>query len=175
MRTGPLERHLRRFLWRFSPNDPWEDYAFDRVAFGDLSAGCELEVSLDKIADAGVAVCPVAAEKTKQDRYVDDGLTGEKQEVVDKLVGKKQLDGTYDGDLATIFKNGGFGIKAIAVSGQKPTAESDLLGGKVLGYKYDIEKDELAVSFPINLSKKKRNVRTEPNLSLQDVDQLWTN
>ena len=43
---------------------------------------------------------------------------------------------------------------------------SDLLGGKVLGYKYNIEKDELAVSFPINLSKKKRNVRTNsPNMS----------
>ena len=174
MLTWLLERHLRRFVWRFSPDDPWEEYAFDRVAFGDLSAGCQLEVGLHKIADAGMVVCPVAASKIKHDRYVDDGLTGGKKSVVDKLVGKKRVDGTYDGTLATIFKKGGFGIKAIAVSGQKPTAETDLLGGKVLGYGYDIERDELALRFPINISQKKRNVRTEPNLTLKDMEMLKT-
>ena len=174
MRTGLLERHLRRFFWRFSPTDPWEEYAFDRVAFGDLSAGCELEVALHKIADAGMDISTVASEKIKNDRYVDDGLTGGRREIVDKLVGKKQEDGTYDGDLATIFKKGGFSMKAIAVSGQTPNAESDLMGGKVLGYKYDIQNDVLALKFPINLSQKKRNVRTEPNLSLQELDQLKT-
>ena len=174
MRTGLLERHLRRFFWRFSPTDPWEEYAFDRVAFGDLSAGCELEVALHKIADAGMNISTVASEKIKNDRYVDDGLTGGRREIVDKLVGKKQEDGTYDGDLATIFKKGGFSMKAIAVSGQTPNAESDLMGGKVLGYNYDVQNYVLAVKFPINLSPKKRNVRTEPNLSLLELDQLKT-
>ena len=174
MRTSLLERHLRRFLWRFSPVDQWEEYAFDRVAFGDLSAGCELEVSLHKVADAGMDICPVAANKVKHDRYVDDGLTGGKKEIVSKLVGEKKEDGTYAGDLAAIFKRGSFGIKAITVSGQKHNEDSRLLGDKVLGYKYDVEKDKLGLTFPINISKKKRNVRTEPNLTLQDLDQLKT-
>ena len=53
MNTGPTERHLRRFLWRFSPSDPWTEYAFDKVHFGDVPAGCQLEVALNEIADVG--------------------------------------------------------------------------------------------------------------------------
>ena len=67
---------------------------------------------------------------------------------------------------------GGFKIKALAISGQKPTAESDLLSGKVLGYNWDIEKDMLSLSFPINLSRKKRGIRSEPNLSKDDIVSL---
>ena len=47
MNTGPTERHLRRFLWRFSPLDPWTEYTFDKVHFGDVPAGCQLEVALN--------------------------------------------------------------------------------------------------------------------------------
>ena len=46
------------------------------------------------------------------------------------------------------------------------------MGNKVLGYDYDIEKDMLAVAFPVNLSRKKRSVRVEPNLTLNDVEKL---
>ena len=172
MHTWLLERNVRRFVWRFSHDSPWIDFAFDRVHFGDVPAGCQLEVSLHKIADVGREICPVAADKIKHDRYVDDGLTGGKQSVVDKLVGKKQEDGSYDGDLAKILRKGSFNMKAIAIGGQEPNEESDLMGGKVLGYGYDIKEEMLAVRFPVNISKKRRSVRSEPNLTLLDVEML---
>ena len=44
LRTGLVERHLRRFVWRFNPTEPWQDYALDRVHFGDAPASTQLEV-----------------------------------------------------------------------------------------------------------------------------------
>ena len=38
LKTGPVEKHLRRFVWRFKPEDDWGDFGFDCVAFGDLPA-----------------------------------------------------------------------------------------------------------------------------------------
>ena len=67
---------------------------------------------------------------------------------------------------------GNFKIKTIGVSGQKKNEETDLLGDKVLGYVYHVDTDMLGVSFPVNLSRKKRSVRVEPNLTLEDVDGL---
>ena len=35
LKTGSVERHVRRFIWRFDQSEPWQDFAFDCVAFGD--------------------------------------------------------------------------------------------------------------------------------------------
>ena len=51
LRSGLVERHLRRFVWRFDPTEPWQDYALDRVHFGDAAAGTQLEVGKDIVAD----------------------------------------------------------------------------------------------------------------------------
>ena len=53
MRTGLVERHLRRFIWRVSEDAEWQDYAIDRVHFGDQSAACQLEVAKGLIAELG--------------------------------------------------------------------------------------------------------------------------
>ena len=74
LRTGLAERHLRRFVWRFSPNEEWEDFALDRVHFGDQCAATQLEVGKDLVADAGQQIDREAAQKIKNDLYVDDGL-----------------------------------------------------------------------------------------------------
>ena len=34
MRTGVVEKHLRRFVWRFSEEEDWVDYAIDKVVLG---------------------------------------------------------------------------------------------------------------------------------------------
>ena len=46
------------------------------------------------------------------------------------------------------------------------------MGNKVLGYNYDVEEDMLGLHFGMNISKKKRSVRLEPDLTLADVDKL---
>merc|ERR1712101_106564 len=60
-------------------------------------------------------------------------------------------------------------INRLLITGKE---ESELLGNKVLGYGYNIKEDMLEVNFPINLSRKKRSVRTQPNLTLKDIDGL---
>ena len=172
LRTGLVERHLRRFVWRFNPTEPWQDYALDRVHFGDAAASTQLEVGKNIIADAGENIDKEASERLKHDLYVDDGLTGGTPEQVQRFVGKKLPDGGYDGTISQILAKGNFKVKAFGISGQEPSEESDLLGNKVLGYHYDIEKDMLEVPFPVNLSRKKRSVRVEPNLTLKDIGGL---
>ena len=172
LRSGLVERHVRRFVWRFSPDEPWQDFALDRVHFGDGSAGTQLEVGKDMVADEGEHLDPEASQRIKDDIYVDDGLTGGTEEQVKRFVGEKNDDGNYDGTFSQILALGNFKIKAFGVSGGKKTAETELLGNKVLGYRYDLEEDMMGVTFPINISKKKRSVRQEPNLTLKDVDML---
>ena len=67
MRTGIVERHLRRFIWRDSENDDWQDYAINRVHFGDQSAACQLEVSKNLIADLGLDLSEKAAKIIKNE------------------------------------------------------------------------------------------------------------
>ena len=43
--TGEMELHLRRFLFRETPQQSWRDYAFTRATFGDISAGLILEIA----------------------------------------------------------------------------------------------------------------------------------
>ena len=69
MRTGPTERHFRRFVWRFSTAEPWQDFALDRVHFGDACAATQLEVAKDIIANAGAYIDPEAAKRIKEDIY----------------------------------------------------------------------------------------------------------
>ena len=63
LKTGLIERHLRRFVYRFSPKEEWQDFAFDTVAFGDLPAANFLEIGRDLTADAGMDIDEEAAEK----------------------------------------------------------------------------------------------------------------
>ena len=63
-------------MWRFSPEDEWEDYAFDCVAFGDIPAANCLEIGRDLTAEEGSGIDPVAARKIQDDSYVDDNIGG---------------------------------------------------------------------------------------------------
>ena len=143
LRTGPVERHLRRFVWRFSSDEPWQDYALDRVHFGDACAATQLEVAKDLIADAGEYIDAEASKRIKDDVYVDDLLSGGTAEKVSRFVGDKTADGSYDGTFFQILALGNFKIKAMNISGQSPISDSDLLGNKVLGYGYDFSTDML--------------------------------
>lgn len=121
MRTGPVERNLRRFVWRFSPSEEWQDYALDRVHFGDACAATQLEVAKNLVAEAGKYIDPEAALRIQEDVYVDDGLSGGTEEQVRRFVGNKTQDGNYDGTFSKILSLGNFKIKAFSISGQKPS------------------------------------------------------
>lgn len=172
MRTGIVEKHLRRFVWRFSEEEDWQDYGIDRVHFGDISAACFLEVSKKKVANLGRDIDNMAVEKIIQDTYVDDGVTGGKAEDVRRMVGSRDADGNYTGTISQILAKGNFKVKEFVVLGDQDQADENLLGNTVFGYDLDPKKCTLSVKFAMNLSRKKRNVRIKPNLTLADVDSL---
>ena len=71
-------------------------------------------------------------------------------------------------------KGGNYAIKEIVVGGDQDQAEDNLLGNKVFGYKWESKEDVLGIKFSINMSKKRRNVRINPDLSNADLDTLKT-
>ena len=96
---------MRRFVWKFNEDDDWEDFAFD-VYFGDCCAATQLEVAKDLTADAGWDIDPEAAQRVKDDIYVDDGITCGWPEQVARFIGKLREDGTFDGTIPQILGKG---------------------------------------------------------------------
>ena len=88
MCTTSKEKHLRRFVWRWSENGPWLDFGIDKVHFGDRGAACQLEIGKNKTAKLGKDIDNKASEKLIQDTYVDDGATGGSEEEVQRMVDK---------------------------------------------------------------------------------------
>ena len=63
MKTGLVEKHLRRLVWRLDPTEPWKEYGIDRVHFGDRPAATLLELGKKLTAEAGVEIDPEASKK----------------------------------------------------------------------------------------------------------------
>ena len=140
--TSPMELHLRRFLFRPSPDQAWTTYGYTRANFGDLSAGLMLEVGKRRVANLGSAIDPQAAEQLKTHSYVDDSILGGSLEDVARMRGERTLDG-YTGTVARILAKGAMAIKFMAVTGSDDSFEEEQLGGKCLGVGYRLSEDQL--------------------------------
>jgi hypothetical protein len=167
LHTGPVERHLRRFIWRFSPDEVWQDFAFDSVAFGDLPAANFLEIGRDMTADAGCDIDKEASVKIKRDSYVDDNISGGSFEAVKRMKGRKLGDGTFSGNITKILNIGKLKPKTIVSTGETDEEAKALLGETVLGYGWDATSDMMKVNLPVYLSNKKKKARMSPPLTLE--------
>ena len=132
LRTGPLEKHLRRFVWRFFPQDDWIDFALDSVAFGDLPAANCLEIGRNKTAEAGSNIDEVAARRLISDSYVDDGVTSGTVEEVKRMKGERLDDGTFTGTVPRILKLGDLKLKVIVSTGEADEEVKGLIGTRYL-------------------------------------------
>ena len=107
MYTGEKEKHLRRIVWRFDTNEPWETYGFLRVTYGDRIAACALEVAKSLLFEYGKEIDVDTAEKMSQSDYVDDCNVGaDSVEEIDRYVGNVVKTGdkfTYDGTVSQIL------------------------------------------------------------------------
>ena len=78
-----------------------------------------------------------------------------------------------------VLKRGGFSLKFVVRSGDKPSdkASSDGETMKLLGYKWDPEKDELSPGLgELNLNKKRRGEKKpnlEPVRTIQEQKTCW--
>ena len=140
--TGPMELHLRRFLFREEPSHPWLDYAFTRATFGDIAAGLILEIAKRKVAELGREVDPVAAQQLQDFCYVDDSILGGSQADAERMRGQR-VKGEYTGTIPRILSYGAMQVKFMAISGSKDPWEAEQLAGKTLGVSYRLEQDEI--------------------------------
>ena len=76
IRMGEKDKHLGRILYRLSSDQPWQEYAFNRVAFGDLKAALTLEVAKAIFAEKGATINTLAASQLADSIYVDDRVSG---------------------------------------------------------------------------------------------------
>ena len=140
--TGPLELHMRRFLFRESCKEEWADYAFTRCTFGDVTAGLILEVAKRRVAEMGKDIDAQASQQLQDFSYVDDSIIGGSAEDVKRMRGER-VDGCYSGTVPTILVKGAMRVKFMAVSGSTDAWEKEQLGGKTLGVGYRLEEDEI--------------------------------
>ena len=170
--TGEMELHLRRLLFRESRDLPWQDYAFTRATFGDISAGLILEVAKHTVVEMGWEIDPVTAQQLKDFSYVDDSIMGGSAQDVERMRGQR-INGKYSGTVPKILAQGALQVKFMAVSGSSDPWEEEQLAGKTLCFLYHLAQDEiyflLRPGFYISKSKSTDQVR---EVRLLDEDQI---
>ena len=140
--TGPMELHLRRFVFREARDKDWVDYVFTRATFGDVAAGLILEIAKRRVAEMGSGIDPEAAEQLKNYSYVDDSIMGGSAQDVARMRGER-TDAGYTGTVPRILAQGAMKVKFMAVSGSDDPWEASQLAGKTLGVQYRLQEDEI--------------------------------
>ena len=168
VKTKETERHIRRVLWRdLDPTQRIRVYGTNTVAFGDRPAAAISTVAVRKTAELYRNINPKAAEKIIHDIYVDDTTTGD--EDIESLENLKK--GVKD-----ILSMGGFKIKGFITSGDVTKEDVAFIGSgelnRVLGIVWDYTKDVFKVRVKINLSKKRRSVRTGRDLEYSEIKSI---
>ena len=128
-----------------------------RAWYGIVSTGGQAGFALDKLTEMMAEEFPGAYETLRENRYVDDVLSGAET---------KELREVQINAVQEVLKQGGFTLKFIVRNGEKLSEKgsSDVESMKLLGYKWDPEKDELSPGLvELNLNKKIRGER-KPNL-----------
>ena len=172
LKTGPVEKNIRRFVWRFDVDSDWEDYAFDCVAFGDLPAANCLEIGRNLTADKGEHIDPIASKKIKADSYVDDNVSGGTKQEVKRMKGERLPDGTYSGTMRQILDLGNLKMKVLVSTSEPDDSVKNLIGNTVLGYQWNATTDQMGVKFQVFLCNKRRKMRTQPALTVETLNLL---
>lgn len=180
------EVHLHRFLWRDTAEEKIKTYAITRVNIGDKPAGCIAQLAMRETARLPeFAHLKEERRALEEDTYVDDILTSHND--------RRKLKSITEG-IERILNAGGFALKPWIQSGQSGRSkesqpaktkanmepESEVLvlpnqlseeDNKALGVGYHAEGDKLFLMVSINFSKKKLKVRTETNLSEEEIEE----
>ena len=173
--TGPVERHLRRFLYRKSPDEAWETYAYDRVTFGDVIAALCLELAKALVAKHGEQIDRLACALFLAATYCDDHCGGGSKAEVERMRGEQMPGGGTTGTMSRILMQGGFKANFMVRTKNCTMEEKLALGGTVLGLGYDVFSDQLEfqVTLTMVVQGKKRKKRTV-TFTRQDIQKLRT-
>ena len=187
-----LEQHCHRFLWRDMDTEREPDiYVMERVNMGDSPAPAIRTEAVYKTATLFEDESPEAAELLRKSSYVDDLIDSRPT----KAVGLKLAQ-----DAENMLRKGGFFLKGWQFSDEEETRSggdmhnnmdleqepsnfsrerSSLKGSgenlRVLGVGWRPKEDVIVCEVVLNFSKKRRGVRTGPNLMLTDLPQALPN
>ena len=176
MHTGPVERHVRRVIWRDGKvGTPWKMYGFKVVSMGDSPAACFMELTRKRTADKAGHIDPSASKKIKDDAFVDDISTGGMKAECERFKGVENPDTLVcNGTIPQILAEGGYDVKAMSITGEQDGAALEKLGGTVLGMGWSTATDLMEVRFKVNISPQKRGKPTGPNLKVDTLGDLAT-
>ena len=178
-----LEKHCHRFLWRdLEVQRPPDVYIMERVNMGDTPAPAISTEAVYKTADRFEKESPEAANLLKKSTYVDD-LIDSRPSVNDAIQVAREAE--------DMLAKGGFSTKCWQLSGERNSRTSlgheeaslantdetkplSLLKGtetsmRVLGLAWNPKEDLMLYEVTLNFSKKRRGVRTGPDLNAADL------
>ena len=174
IQTGEIEKHVRRLVWRWGDvNSSWDILAYNVVTFGDQIAGLILELVKRLAAELGMSIDAEACHQIREKTYVDDGAGGGSRAQVERFRGKC-VDCAYDGTIPRILSLVNLKLKVMVASGDTDENSLKLLGDKTLGHTWLPPTDKFIFRVNVNLSPKKRGVRSGKDLSLDDIPRLHT-
>ena len=127
--------------------EKWRHFGYNTVSFGDKPAGVYLDIVINRTAELFSDVDPVAAEKIKTDRYVDDLATGGSTDEVAKMAGKEisTEESESVGTLSEILSQGNLKLKTVVTSGELNSEKIKKLGNSVLGLGWDPTEDVIVI------------------------------
>jgi hypothetical protein len=156
---NPLDRDLQRILWRYSSDEPIQEYQLTTVTYGTASAPFLATRCLKKLAQDNLELHPKAAQTLQDDFYVDDLLSG--TSTVEEAMEIQR-------ELSTLLATAGFPLRKWASNNSqlldtipKPLQETSQTvsldnedGIITLGIQWNTKSDQLQVrnnSFPLHL------------------------
>ena len=164
---------MRRFVWKFSPEESWKTFGINKVHFGESNAANELECAKLKVARMGEYIDSEASHKLIRDSFVDDIFSGGSLSSVERMVGVRQADGSRaTGTMSEKLKIDGFVVKEFVVEGDLAQADSNLLSNTMFGYSWDSRNGTLSLKFKVSLAKKTRSRKIRPIINEKDLSSL---
>ena len=168
VRTTERKKHIRRVVWRgMEPDQKIKVYGPETVMFGDRPATAITSVAVKETADIYKHIDPQSSRMLQRDLYIDDITSG---------VDEKESIPRVKEKMTEILSKGNFFIKGFVCSYDAALETLALLGtgeiGRVLGMHWDATNDEFVVIAKINISKKFKGARSQPDLSYEEIPTL---
>jgi hypothetical protein len=153
-------QHVRRILWRFGDRAKEPTiFVTTRVNYGDRPAGCIAIAAVGETAARFGKGKETAAWFIRNRTYVDDATGGASSTEAARRLSQ---------DMEDILENGGFRFKETVMSGD-PLGEGEELR-KVLGLRWDTQKDEICADIKLNYGEKVKGAYLEEDAPLADPE-----
>ena len=164
-----LDQHCHRFLWRNMKSEKQPDtYIITRVNMGDKPSGTIASLALRKTAQMKKEQYPIEYEIIAKSSYMDDII-----DCTDTLENAINITS----NITNILKSSDFNMKQWVISCTHNTADTEWLDftngtERVLGMNWVLQGDYFTFAVRLNVSKKRAKLRTEPDLSIKNFDNL---